>query len=75
MRRGQRAIEVGAGGVGQLAEDFLGRRVDDILFAPVASLDEFPIDIEGEILVHACLLSRSGRETASLTRRAGTRTG
>jgi hypothetical protein len=75
LRRGQGAIKVAARGVGQLAKDFLGRRVDDILLAPVASLDEFPINIEGEILVHACLLSRSGRETASLTRRTGTRTG
>jgi hypothetical protein len=43
--------------MGQLAKQFLGGRVDDVLLAPVASLDKFPIDVEGEILVHhACLL-------------------
>ncbi|MNS88198.1 hypothetical protein D3C72_1221640 [compost metagenome] len=54
LRSGERAVQVGAGRVRQLAQHFLGGRIDDVLLAPVASLDEFTVDIEGEILVHAC---------------------
>ncbi|GAA7755977.1 hypothetical protein HpMS107_05170 [Helicobacter pylori] len=71
----------------QLAEQFLRRRVYDVLLAAVASLDEFSIDVEGEILVHACLLKEmdgaakgarrgwSKNESASLTLWTEVRTG
>jgi len=52
LRGGERAIEIFARGVRQLADHLAGGRIEDVLLAAALRRDEFAIDVETEILVH-----------------------
>ncbi len=71
LRGGESAVQIAAVGMRQLAQQFLGGGVDDVLLASIPSLDEFPVDVEGEILVHAFLLQKVACDKRSRCRRGG----
>ena len=47
LGRFQGVVQVGMGGVGQLAQDFLGGGIDDVFGLAAVAADEFAVDIEG----------------------------
>ena len=48
LRGGQRAVEVFTGGVRQPGDHLAGGRIDDVLLAAAAALDEFAVDVEAQ---------------------------
>ncbi len=52
LRCGERAIEIFARGVRQLADHLAGGGIEDVLLAAALRRDELAIDVEPEILVH-----------------------
>ncbi len=59
---GKGAIQIRLRGVGQLTEHLERGRVDDVLGAPALAGDEFAVDIQRQLFIHACrsLRNRNG---------------
>lgn len=58
LRGGQGAVQVGFGGVRQLAKHLERGRIDDVLRAPAVARQELAIDIQCQLFIHACQSSR-----------------
>src|SRR5438093_192144 len=67
----QGIIEICLRGVRQLADDFIGRRIDDALLAAAVAFEKLAVDIEAQVFVHGESGGRSESQMIPETASAG----